>query len=135
MFQVLFPCHGAVLRGVRGWLLGWLSGWNEGGKKKWWEKRCLWLLFANAGLFRGALPLSVHVLVLTLERNCLVNQLLRLMCLNQTDGTSGGFDGADSFSLQTDAYPRAGETYGVAGVSPPRYIGGWFPDTGARLNS
>jgi hypothetical protein len=24
---------------------------------------------------------------------------------------------------------------GIAGVEPPSYIGGWFPQTGARLNS
>ena len=24
---------------------------------------------------------------------------------------------------------------GVAGVEPPSYVGGWYPDTGARLHS
>eukprot|EP00287_Rhodomonas_sp_CCMP768_P011652 CAMPEP_0196742152 /NCGR_PEP_ID=MMETSP1091-20130531/44883_1 /TAXON_ID=302021 /ORGANISM="Rhodomonas sp., Strain CCMP768" /LENGTH=64 /DNA_ID=CAMNT_0042088109 /DNA_START=1 /DNA_END=195 /DNA_ORIENTATION=+ len=62
-------------------------------------------------------------------------QLLQFASLNQTDGTSGGFDGSDFYSLRTGSFPRAGDSYGVAGVSPPRYIGGWYPDTGARLYS
>ena len=46
-----------------------------------------------------------------------------------------GYDNAESVFTASGGQPRAGETYGVAGQEVPRSMEGWYPSTGARLNS
>jgi hypothetical protein len=83
-----------------------------------------------------------------------VLQVLLLTRLNL--GPGGDYDNSDTYVSGDGGEPMAGDHYGeivasdldvncrsfdkfdysgVAGTEPPSYIGGWFPQTGARLNS